>query len=148
LEWLLEEGLAFNPKQEEQAPKEEVMTRTEMRDKARLIGILQMKKKVLEEKLKALKKELGKHVAASIPTTKSASGNEQHVLEMHGFSCKVYDRTQLYAKQAKAREILHPNTFAAIFHPSTFQVVDIRPTKETQMIGLDKLTAELGSEAA
>lgn len=44
------------------------------------------------------------------------------------FTCKIYDVSQRHADQKKARELLHHNTFHAIFQVSTSTRVDIRPT--------------------
>lgn len=119
------------------------MTKTEMRLIARRIGILALRKQELEEEIKQLKKELAPHLQLC-RQEETKEGNIHFVLDdVDGFTCKLYSRTQLFASQEKARELLHPNTFNAIFHPTTSEVVDVRPTPATKRMGIDALMVEL-----
>jgi hypothetical protein len=119
------------------------MTMTEMRALAREIGILSLHIKELEDRKKAMKKTL-EQMMSKLPLTESKGGTLQHILEgVTGFTAKMYGKTQFYANQAKARELLHPNTWAAIFKPTSFNVVDVRPTAETKRMGVNALIREL-----
>ena len=119
------------------------MNMTEMRAMAREIGILSLHIKELEDRKKEMKKTL-EQAMAKLPVTESKGGTLQHILDgVTGFTAKMYGKTQFYANQQKARELLHPNTWAAIFKPSTFNVVDVRPTAETKRMGVDVLLQEL-----
>jgi len=119
------------------------MTKTEMRAYAREIGILSLHIKELEDRKKQLKKVL-EQAMEQLPQTKTKTGAMQKILEgVEGFTAKMYSRTQFYANQQKARKLLHPNTWAAIFKPSTFNVVDVRPTAETKRMGVDVLLQEI-----
>jgi hypothetical protein len=122
------------------------MNHNQLRKIARRIGVLNMQKKALEEELKGWKDVFAKH-AKELPTTITKSGNVNYILDnVEGFTCKVYEKTQLYASTTKARELLHPNTFNAIFTPSTFDVVDVRPDKRTQALLLDTLLEEIAND--
>ena len=124
------------------------MTNQEMRDAARRIGILALQKQEIETKIKDLKNQLAPLMKATCPTEESKTGNTQYVLKnVDGFSCKLYERTQLFASQEKAREILHPNTFNAIFSPTTSEVVDVRPTAETKRKGVQLITSMCDNES-
>ena len=104
------------------------MTLDEMKKLAQRIGVLAMERKELDRELNCLKYNLKAEILQKIPETITKSGSVQRILEnVGGFTCKVYERTQLVANQKKAREILHPNSFNAIFKPSTSTIVDIRP---------------------
>jgi len=114
-----------------------------MRLLARRIGILALKRKELEDAIKELKTQLAPHLRREqIEETKD--GREHHVLtDVDGFTCKLYDRTQLFADQKVARKLLHANTFNAIFKPSTAEIVDVRPTAATKRLAVDILMSEL-----
>jgi hypothetical protein len=119
------------------------MTKTQMKETARAIGILSLHIKELDDKRKALKKEL-ESALGKLPTTETKDGKLQHILEgVTGFTAKMYSKTQFYGNPKKARQLLHPNTWAAIFKPSTFNVVDVRPTAETKRLGVDVLMQEI-----
>ena len=120
------------------------MNKEDMQAVAKRIGILALQKKELEDEIKKLKCQLKPHLKRC-KQEENDQGAVFYVLDgVDGFTCKMYDRTQLYAKQAVARKILHANTFNAIFKPSTSVMVDIRPTKETKRKSLDELALELG----
>jgi hypothetical protein len=113
------------------------MTKSEMRALARELGILNLRIKQLEDQKKLVKERLEQGMA-TLPQNESRTGTLQHVLDgVVGFTAKMYSRTQFYANQKKARELLHPNTWAAIFKPSTFNVIDIRPTADVKRMGVD-----------
>lgn len=112
------------------------MTRDEFIAKIRKAGILALQKQEIEADIKLLKTEIALNAHNFGHMEQAKSGNSQLVVDgISDFSCKVYNRTQLSASQEKARELLHPNTFNAIFSSSTSEVVDIRPTAETKRKG-------------
>lgn len=120
------------------------MTKTEMRELAREYGILNLRIKQAEDRKKEIKERLVEAMAA-LPTEETKTGTIQHILEgVEGFTAKMYSRTQFYANQAKARKLLHPNTWAAIFKPSTFMVIDVRPTADVKRIGVDEFLRRAG----
>jgi len=124
------------------------MNKAQMRRLAREYGILNMRIRQIEERKKEIKEAL-EDAMGELPTQTSARGSLHHVLtNVPGFVVKMYSRTQFYADQKKARKLLHPNTWAAIFKPSTFNVVDVRPTAEVKKMGVDAFLAQLDFDEA
>lgn len=120
------------------------MTKTEMRELARELGTLNLQLKKIEDRKKEIKKSL-EQAMTTLSTEESKTGTVQHILEdVPGFTVKMYSRTQFYANQGKARKLLHPNTFLAIFKPSTFNVIDVRPTAEIKKLGVDTFLDTFG----
>lgn len=126
-------------------PADGSLTLDEMRRVAQRIGVLNLEKKELDRELDCLKYNLKAEILKKISETVSKSGTVQRILEkVEGFTCKVYDRTQLRADQKKAREILHPNSFNAIFKPSTSTIVDIRADSSIKRAMVGEIKAALG----
>ena len=119
------------------------MTKREMKLLARKIGILAIQKKELEDAIKELKKQLSPHMS-NCKQEEKPDGKIHFILEdVTGFTCKRYDRTQLFANQKVARKLLHANTFNAIFKPTDSVIVDIRPTAATKRLAVEQLIADL-----
>jgi len=126
-------------------PEDGALTEAQMRYVAQRIGVLNLEKKELERELECLKYNLKAEILQKISETKTKTGSIQRILEnVEGFTCKVYDRTQLRADQKKAKEILHANTFNAIFKPSTSTIVDVRPDARLKRSLVGEIKSVLG----
>jgi hypothetical protein len=122
------------------------MNKEEMQAIAQRIGVLVMKKSDLEAEIKELKKKIEPHMKR-MKTEDTNDGRVRYILDgVNGFTCKSYEVTVFNGSPTIGRKLLHPNTFNAIFKPTTYTNIDIRPTKETKRIGYNQFILNLENE--
>jgi hypothetical protein len=102
---------------------------------ANIIALLMTQKNFLDKQITTLKKDLeAKMVVLEndhlLTTEVSKNGKQQKVLAHDNFSCKIYTRVNTSMDKKKAKKLLHPNTFKAIFKQSISKVIDVRPSKK------------------
>lgn len=139
--------MASNPKSNYKKyglPSNGKLTRAQMRETAQRIGLLNLQKKEIDKELECLKHALKAEILEKIPESESKTGSMVRELEnVGGFTCKVYDRTQLRANQKKAREVLDQATFDVIFTPSTSTILDVRADLEMSQRLADEIRKAL-----
>jgi len=142
--------MASNPKSNYKKygiPTNGKLTRVQMRETAQRIGLLNLQKKEIDKELECLKHALKAEILEKIPESESKTGTMVRELEnVGGFTCKVYDRSQLRASQKKAREILSQDVFDAIFTMNTSTILDIRADLEMNQRLADEIRKALRNE--
>lgn len=106
------------------------MTKQEAIELAQKIATDMRAKSKLEKTLKADKKSLEGYLRANGRTETKKGKVFKYLDGAPGLIVKLYTRSQFFPDQKKARELLNPNTFNAIFHESSSEIVDVRASAD------------------